>query len=95
MGERREAAETHPPSPFSGPRWSDQVALKSPPTIAMGVVVAVRLLQWRSVLRVIKSARYWAGLSVRWFLCSHCCSLSQSLLLAADGSTPWAGGHGK
>ena len=91
MGERREAAEAHPPRPFSGPRWSDQVALKSPPTIAMGVVVAVRRLQWRIVVSVIKSARYWDGLSVMWFLCSHCCNLSQSLLLVAGGSAPWAG----
>ena len=49
IGERRVAAEAQPPSAFSGPRWSAQVALKSPPTIAMGVVVAVRRLQWRIV----------------------------------------------
>ena len=95
MGESREAAEAHPPSPFRGPRWSDQVALKSPPTTAMGVKVAERRLQWRIVFSVIKSTRYCEGLVVMRCLWSHCCNLSQSLLLVADSSAPCVGGHGK
>ena len=71
------------------------MALKSPPTIEMGAVLAVLRLLWRSVLSVIRSLRYWAGLSVIWLWCSHCCILSQSLLLGAWGSMAEVGGQGK
>ena len=95
IGDNSEAAEAQPPMALSGPEWSDQEELKSPPTIEMGAELAELLLLWRRVLSVIRSLRYWAGLSVIWLRCSHCCILSQSLLLGAWGSLPEVGGQGR
>ena len=39
----------------------------SPTTMAMGTMFAALRLQWRSAFKLIKSERYWAGLSVMWF----------------------------